>query len=79
MSTGEYIPIPLPDNQGHDAVSVLGPLLPFSLHRRLFLESSTFALGIHAICTVPRHVSNNLIVAGASVFGLCLERERLRR
>jgi isopenicillin-N N-acyltransferase-like protein len=37
--------------------------VPIFLFRRMFIESPTFAIGIHKLTSTPRHVSVNLIIA----------------
>ncbi|KAJ6637758.1 hypothetical protein Bhyg_10489 [Pseudolycoriella hygida] len=39
--------------------------MPITLLRRMFLESPTFPMGIKTILSMPRHVSNNMLVATA--------------
>lgn len=62
MSTDDYIPRP----EGE-------PVLPISLLRRMILESSHLSEALTAAQNFPRHVSNNLTVATAEGFGMCLE------
>ncbi|KAF2162569.1 hypothetical protein M409DRAFT_58307 [Zasmidium cellare ATCC 36951] len=40
-----------------------GPVLPFTLARRMFLECQNLAEGIKTLCTFPRHVSGNVVAA----------------
>lgn len=63
ISTADYIP------EG----SLLEPLLPLSLLRRMVLESSHLSEAFTAVENFPRHVSNNLAIATAEGFGVCLE------
>jgi isopenicillin-N N-acyltransferase-like protein len=63
ISTADYIP------EGPD----MKPVLPLSLLRRMVLESSHLSEAFTAVYNFPRHVSNNLTIATAEGFGVCLE------
>lgn len=63
MSTEDYSP---DQNLGK-------PVLPISLLRRMVLECSHVSEAFTAIQQFPRHVSNNLTLATAEGFGMCLE------
>ncbi|KAJ9137495.1 Peptidase C45 acyl-coenzyme A [Pleurostoma richardsiae] len=69
MSTDDYIPVPVEPGSQVKAK----PVLPLSMLRRMILESSHLAEALTAAHNFPRHVSNNLTVATADGFGMCLE------
>lgn len=62
MSTDDYTPYP-----------GTKPVLPISLLRRMILECAHLSEALTAVHNIPRHVSNNLTVATAEGFGMCLE------
>ncbi|KAJ6645912.1 hypothetical protein Bhyg_01121, partial [Pseudolycoriella hygida] len=47
--------------------------VPITLLRRMFLEAPTFPMGIKRILSVPRHVSNNMVLATAEDEAIDLE------
>lgn len=49
------------------------PYLPFSLARRMFLECTNFAAGLKAVCTIPRHVSGNVVLGSRAGLAINLE------
>jgi hypothetical protein len=51
--------------------------LPFTLAGRMFLECGNFAAGLKTLCSLPRHVSGNVIVWSNSRIAMDLE-SRLR-
>lgn len=63
------------DASPHLAVSeaTAKPYLPFSLARRMFLECTNFAAGLKAVCTVPRHVSGNIVLGSRAGLAINLE------
>lgn len=63
MSTEDYSP--------HQKTNE--PVMPISLLRRMILECSHLSEATTLIQQFPRHVSNNLTLATAEGFGLCLE------
>jgi isopenicillin-N N-acyltransferase-like protein len=73
MSTDDYVPVPHLNSSG--TISHIKPqeVLPISLLRRMVLESNHLAEAFTAVYNFPRHVSNNLTVATAEGFGVCLE------
>jgi isopenicillin-N N-acyltransferase-like protein len=65
MSTDDYTPNP------QDAK--YAPVLPISLLRRMILECDHFSEALTTAQNFPRHVTNNLTIATADGFGMCLE------
>jgi isopenicillin-N N-acyltransferase-like protein len=49
------------------------PALPLALAQRMFLECGRLNVGFKALCSAPRHVSGNVLVASSSVFAVDLE------
>ncbi|KAJ5981014.1 peptidase C45 acyl-coenzyme A:6-aminopenicillanic acid acyl-transferase [Penicillium waksmanii] len=64
MSTEDYSPDQRVDDKA---------VMPISLLRRMVLECSHISEAFTAIQQFPRHVSNNLTLATAEGFGMCLE------
>ena len=73
MSTDDYVPVPIGAKGSSKGNSKPKPVLPLSMLRRMILESSHFAEALTAAYNFPRHVSNNLTIATAEGFGMCLE------
>ncbi|KAH8693889.1 peptidase C45 acyl-coenzyme A:6-aminopenicillanic acid acyl-transferase [Talaromyces proteolyticus] len=70
MSSDDYVPLA-------DVDARAGPqqkfILPISLLRRMVLECNHLSEAFTAVFNFPRHVSNNLTIATAEGFGVCLE------
>lgn len=70
MSTDDYNPLLLLSNAERTGSK---PVLPISLLRRMMLECYHLSEALTAAQNFPRHVSNNLTIATADGFGMCLE------
>jgi isopenicillin-N N-acyltransferase-like protein len=73
MSTDDYVPVSHLESSGVLREIDTQTVLPISLLRRMVLESNHISEAFTAVYNFPRHVSNNLTIATAEGFGVCLE------
>jgi isopenicillin-N N-acyltransferase like protein len=73
MSTDDYVPVSHLSSSGALREIDTQTVLPISLLRRMVLESNHISEAFTAVHNFPRHVSNNLTIATAGGFGICLE------
>ncbi|KAE9375888.1 peptidase C45 acyl-coenzyme A:6-aminopenicillanic acid acyl-transferase [Stipitochalara longipes BDJ] len=73
MSTDDYVPVSHLDSSGTLHEVDTQTVLPISLLRRMVLECNHVSEAFTAVHNFPRHVSNNLTIATAEGFGVCLE------